>query len=147
VDSNIVGIVIWDIQGRIIDANQAFLDVVGYAREDLLSGRMRWTELTPAEWRGSDEQIIAELQAVGTLQPREKEYFRKDGSRVPVLVARRAFRVEPDEGVSFVIDMTTASGRREAARQRTGAPRCPDGARHVTRMTTLGELAASIAHE
>ena len=51
VDSNIIGIVIWDFQGRIIDANQAFLDMVGYAREDLVSGRLRWTELTPAEWR------------------------------------------------------------------------------------------------
>ena len=51
VDSNIVGIIIWDFQGRIVEANQAFLDIVGYAREDLVSGRLRWTELTPAEWR------------------------------------------------------------------------------------------------
>src|SRR5258708_35860918 len=50
VDSNIVGIVFWDVQGRIIDANQAFLDIVGYAQEDLVLGRLRWTELTPAEW-------------------------------------------------------------------------------------------------
>jgi len=106
VDSNIVGIVFWDLQGRITDANQAFLDMVGYAREDVVSDRLRWTELTPAEWREADEQIIAELKAVGTLLPREKEYFRKDGSRVPVLVARALFEWKPDEGVSFVIDMT-----------------------------------------
>jgi PAS domain S-box-containing protein len=106
VDSNIVGIVFWDLQGRITDANQAFLDMVGYAREDVVSDRLRWTELTPAEWREADEQIIAELKAVGTLQPREKEYFRKDGSRVPVLVARALFEWKPDEGVSFVVDMT-----------------------------------------
>ena len=93
VDSNIVGIVIWDFQGRIIEANQAFLDIVGYAREDLAS--LRWTELTPAEWRDADDQAFAELKATGTVQPREKEYFRKDGSRVPVLVAARDFRVEP----------------------------------------------------
>jgi PAS domain S-box-containing protein len=86
VDSNIVGIVIWDVQGRIIDANQAFLDMVGYAREDLVSRRLRWTELTPAEWREADDQAIAELKTTGTVQPRENEYFRKDGSRVPVLV-------------------------------------------------------------
>jgi PAS domain S-box-containing protein len=84
VDSNIVGIVIWDVQGRIIEANQAFLDIIGYVREDLVSGRLRWRELTPAEWREADEQALAELEAAGTVQPREKEYFRKDGSRVPV---------------------------------------------------------------
>ncbi|HJX22778.1 MAG TPA: GAF domain-containing protein, partial [Steroidobacteraceae bacterium] len=82
VDSNIVGIIIWDFQGRIVEANDAFLDIVGYAREDLLSGRLRWTELTPAEWRDADDQALAQLKAAGTVQPREKEYFRKDGSRV-----------------------------------------------------------------
>jgi PAS domain S-box-containing protein len=106
VDANIIGIVIWAVDGRIIDANQAFLDMVGYAQEDLVSGRLRWTELTPAEWRDADEQIIAELKAVGTLQPREKEYFCKDGSRVPVLVARALFEWKPDEGVAFVINLT-----------------------------------------
>src|SRR5258708_31242717 len=106
VDSNIGGIIIWDFQGRIIDANQAFLDIVGYAREDLVSGRLRWTELTPAKWRDADEQAIAELKAAGTVQPREKEYFRKDGSRVPVLLGAATFGDHQDEGVAFVLDMT-----------------------------------------
>jgi PAS domain S-box-containing protein len=148
VDSNIIGVVIWDVQGRIIDANQAFLDIVGYGREDLISGRLRWTELTPAEWRDADEQIIAELKAVGTLQPREKEYLRKDGSRVPVLVARALFEWKPDEGVSFVIDMTDR--KRAEERLRASEQRFLDAQMelaHVTRITTLGELAASIAHE
>jgi PAS domain S-box-containing protein len=148
VDSNIIGVVIWDVQGRITDANQAFLDMVGHGREDLVSGRLRWTELTPAEWRDADEQIIAELKAVGTLQPREKEYLRKDGSRVPVLVARALFEWKPDEGVSFVIDITDR--KRAEERLRTSEQRFLDAQMelaHVTRITTLGELAASIAHE
>ncbi|HMJ43245.1 MAG TPA: ATP-binding protein, partial [Pseudolabrys sp.] len=148
VDSNIIGVVIWDVQGRIIDANQAFLDMVGHGREDLVSGRLRWTELTPAEWRDADEQIIAELKAVGTLRPREKEYLRKDGSRVPVLVARALFEWKPDEGVSFVIDMTDR--KRAEKRLRASEQRFLDAQMelaHVTRLTTLGELAASIAHE
>ncbi len=148
VDSNIVGVVFWDLQGRIIDANQAFLDLVGYAREDLVSGRLRWTELTPAEWRDADEQIIAELKATGTLQPLEKEYFRKDGSRVPVLIARALFEWKPDEGVAFVLDMTDrkrAEEKLRASEQRFVEAQMELA--HVTRVTTLGELTASIAHE
>ena len=103
---NIIGIFIWDFQGRIIEANQAFLDIVGYAREDLVSGRLRWTELTPAEWRDADERAGATLKAAGTVQPREKEYFRKDGSRVPVLLGATTFGDEQDEGVAFVLDLT-----------------------------------------
>jgi PAS domain S-box-containing protein len=148
VDSNIVGIVFWDVQGQIIDANQAFLDIIGYTQEDLVSGRLRWTELTPTEWRDADEQIIAELKTVRTLQPREKEYFRKDGSRVPVLVARALFEWKPDEGVSFVVDMTDR--KRGEERLRASEQRLLDAQMElarVTRVTTLGELTASIAHE
>jgi PAS domain S-box-containing protein len=139
VDSNIVGIVIWDFQGRIIEANQAFLDIVGYVREDLAS--LRWTELTPAEWRDVDDQAFAELKATGTVQPREKEYFRKDRSRVPVLVARAIFEWNRDEGVAFVLDLTERK-RVEGALRDAQA-----NLAHVVRITTLGELAASIAHE
>jgi PAS domain S-box-containing protein len=148
VDSNIIGVVIWDVHGRIVDANQAFLDMVGHGREELVSGRLRWTELTPAEWRDADEQAIAELKAVGTLQPREKEYIRKDGSRVPVLVARALFEWKPDEGVSFVVDITDR--KRAEEKLRASEKRFLDAQMelaHVTRITTLGELAASIAHE
>src|SRR5258708_7901494 len=106
VDSNIVGIIIWDFQGRIIEANQAFLDIVGYAREDLVSGRLRWTELTPAEWRDADDRAMAELKAAGTVQPREKEYFHKDGRRVPVLVGAAALEGKQELGVAFVLDQT-----------------------------------------
>jgi PAS domain S-box-containing protein len=139
VDANIVGIVIWDFQGRIIETNQAFLDIVGYAREDLAS--LRWTELTPAEWRDVDDQAFAELKATGTVQPREKEYFRKDGSRVPVLVARAVFEWNPDEGVAFVLDLTERKHVEGALRDAQA------NLAHVVRITTLGELTASIAHE
>ena len=148
VDSNIVGVVFWDLQGRITDANQAFLDMIGYAREDLVAGWLRWTELTPPEWRDADEQIVAELKAAGTLPPLEKEYFRKDGSRVPVLIARALFEWKPDEGVSFIVDMTDR--KRAEEKLRASEQRLVDAQMElarVTRVTTLGELTASIAHE
>src|SRR6202030_4320797 len=80
VDSNIIGILIGDSWGRIIEANEAFLDLLGYGREDLVSRRIRWTKLTPAEWAAVDQDAIAQLSATGTCKPYEKEYFRKDGS-------------------------------------------------------------------
>jgi PAS domain S-box-containing protein len=141
VDSNIVGIVIGDVRGRIIEANQAFLDIVGYTREDLVSGRLQWTELTPADWRDADEQVIEELKAVGTLQPREKEFFRKDGSRVPVLVGATTFDNRREEGVAFVLDLTERKHVDEALRDAQA------NLAHVMRITTLGELTATIAHE
>src|SRR6202035_1063859 len=106
VDSNIIGIMIWDFQGRVIEANEAFLNIVGYTHEDVVLGRLRWRELTPAEWHDADDQARAELKAAGTVQPREKEYFRKDGSRVPVLLGATTFGDKQDEGVAFVLDLT-----------------------------------------
>jgi PAS domain S-box-containing protein len=141
VDSNIIGIVIWNFQGRIIEANEAFLDIVGYAREDLVSGRLRWMELTPVEWRDADDQNIAELKAAGTVQPREREFFRKDGSRVPVLLGATTFGDLQDEGVAFVLNLTERKHAEEALRKAQAE------LAHVTRVTTLGELTASIAHE
>jgi PAS domain S-box-containing protein len=86
VDADILGIFIWNFEGAIIGANQAFLRMVQYGREDLLSGRVCWTDLTPTEWRERAERAVTELKGTGTVQPYEKEYFRKDGSHVPVLV-------------------------------------------------------------
>src|SRR6202011_5987783 len=74
VDSNIIGIMIWDFQGRIIEANEAILDMLGYSHEDLISGPTGWAELTPAEWLAADQDALAQVNATGTLQPREKEY-------------------------------------------------------------------------
>ena len=141
VDSNIIGIFIWNFRGRIIDANQAFLDIVGYAREDLVSRRLRWTELTPAEWRDTQQRAIAELKATGTVHQREEEYFRKDGSRVPVLVGATTFGGNQDEGVAFVLDLT------ERKHVEGGLRKAQAELAHVMRVTTLGELTASIAHE
>jgi PAS domain S-box-containing protein len=106
VDANIIGIMTWAVDGRIIEANQAFLDMLGYDRKDLISGQLQRTELTPAEWQHSDNEALAKLKATGTVQPREKEYFRKDGSRVPVLVGAATLEGEQEEGVAFVLDLS-----------------------------------------
>ena len=89
-----------------IEANDAFLEMVGHAREDLISGRLQWTDLTPPEWHDRTLRAIADLKRTGTVQPYEKEYFRKDGSRVPVLIGGAAFGNPPDQAVNFVVDLT-----------------------------------------
>ncbi|MEA2884082.1 MAG: hypothetical protein QOH32_3338 [Bradyrhizobium sp.] len=116
VDANIIGIIIWDLDGRILDANDAFLRMGGYDREDLVSGRLNRTDLTPPEWRERDARTDAELKTVGAVQPFEKEYFRKDGGRVPVLIGLAAFGEERDQGVAFVLDLTERKRAEEALR-------------------------------
>jgi PAS domain S-box-containing protein len=106
VDANIIGIIIWNIDGQIIEANDAFLRMVGYDRDDLVSGRVNRTVLTPPEWRERDARTVAEMKASGTVQPFEKEFIRKDSSRIPVLIGTTAFDERRDQGVGFVLDLT-----------------------------------------
>ena len=117
VDANIIGIFIFDIEGRITEANDAFLHTVGYNREDLASGRLRWTDLTPAEWLDIDErERVPELKMTGILPPFEKEYLRKDGNRVPVLLGVAMFEGSGDEGVTFVLDISERKRAERALR-------------------------------
>jgi PAS domain S-box-containing protein len=117
VDSNIIGIIIWELEGRILEANDAFLRMLGYDREDLTSGRVHRTTLTPPEWRDRDASTVAELKRIGTAQPFEKEYLRKDGSRVPVLIGGAMFEEGTSQGVGFVLDLTERKRAEEALRQ------------------------------
>ena len=117
VDANIIGILIADREGRILEANDAFLRILGYDREDLVSGRVRWTELSPPEWRERDILTQAELNATGIVQPFEMQYFRKDGSRVPVLIGAALLKEGGDEGVAFVLDLTERKRVEEALSQ------------------------------
>jgi PAS domain S-box-containing protein len=148
VEANVVGIVTWNLEGVITGANDAFLRMVQYDREDFTSGRVRWTDLTPAEWRGCAERAVADLKATGIFQPFEKEYFRKDGSRVPALVGGALFEGSGNEGLAFVLDLTAQKRAQERLQeaQQTLYTTQVELAR-VSRLTTMGELTASIAHE
>jgi PAS domain S-box-containing protein len=134
VDSSIIGVEIIDLTGQIIEANDAFLGMVGYEREDLVSGSMRWTDLTPPEWRAADAKRVDEVKLKGISQSFETEYLRKDGGRVPVLVGLARFEETGNQAVAFVIDLTE--------RKRAEAELA-----HANRVATMGQLTASIAHE
>jgi PAS domain S-box-containing protein len=144
VDANIVGIFTWDLDGKIVEANNAFLHIVEYSREDLISGGVRCTDLTPLEWRDRDEQALADLRAHGSAQPYEKEFIRKDGSRVPVVLGTALFEDGGNEGVAFVLDLRQQK-RAEELRERLRQAQAELA--HMTQVMTIGQVAASIAHE
>src|SRR4029077_4768796 len=112
-----IGIFMWDFEGQILEANEAFLHMMGYDHDDLVAGRIRWTDLTPPDWRDRDARLIHEHRMTGSLQPFEKEYFRKDGSRVPVLIGVATFEGGGNQGVAFVLDLTERKRAEEALRQ------------------------------
>lgn len=118
VDANIIGVATCDAEGRILEANDAYLDMLGYSRDDLVSGRIGWRELTPPEWQDVSNKAVAEIEATGRCGVFEKEYFRKDGSRVPILMASASIDESPREIVAFVLDLT-ARKRAEAALKRS----------------------------
>jgi PAS domain S-box-containing protein len=117
VDSNIIGIFFSGLEGRVLETNDAFLRLVGHDRDDLVSGRVRWTDLTPPEWRERDRRALTELTSNTTAQPYEKEFFRKDGSRVPVLIGGALFEEGGNEGVAFVLDLTELKRAEQALRE------------------------------
>jgi diguanylate cyclase (GGDEF)-like protein/PAS domain S-box-containing protein len=106
VDANIIGVFFWDMGGGISEANDAFLQIVGYSRQDLLAGKVRWTDMTAAKYRAADEQALVEARRVGIFTPLEKEFIRKDGGRVSVLVGGALFEGSQQNGVGFVLDLT-----------------------------------------
>src|SRR5262245_17155858 len=101
-DANMVGIVFWNSAGDITGANDAFLEAVRYTREDLDSGKVRWKDMTPPEYAELDARALEELRTTGTCCPFEKEYFRKDGTRVPILIGGSRVSTAPLAGVAFV---------------------------------------------
>ena len=106
VDANILGIVTWNIDGAILASNEAFLRMVQYDHEDVAAGRVRWRDMTPADWRERAELALAEVIQTGTVQPFESEFFRKDGTRVPVLIGATLFQKGGNDGVAFALDLS-----------------------------------------
>jgi PAS domain S-box-containing protein len=138
IDSNIIGMFFWELRGAITEANDAFLRMTGYSRDDLKSGALRWTDLTPLEYRETEERAIEALKQTGSVTPFEKEFIRKDGSRVPILLGVTSFEDSRDTGIAFVLDLTER--KRAEAEQK---------ARHAAEAANQAKSAflANMSHE
>jgi PAS domain S-box-containing protein len=134
IDSSAQGVIFWNRAGGITVANDAFLNLVGYTREDLEAGRINWIALTPPEYTALDQHCLAEVAAKGVSATYEKEFIRKDGSRVSILLGAAGFEDNPEEGVCFTLDLTD---RKKLEHQLFQSQK----------LETVGKLAGGIAHE
>jgi two-component system, cell cycle sensor histidine kinase and response regulator CckA len=134
VDSNAQGVVFWNMRGDITGANDAFLRLMRYDRDDLEAGLITREKLTPPEYAGLDRRAIDQITATGVCVPYEKEYVRKDGSRVPVIIGASVFEDNKEEGVAFVIDLTEPKKLEQQFLR-------------AQRMESIGTLAGGIAHD
>jgi two-component system, cell cycle sensor histidine kinase and response regulator CckA len=145
-ESGIIGIVTADVHGSILDANDAFLKMIGYSREELLSGALRWADLTPPELAHLNVRSVEQLEATGVAPPWETETFRKDGSRVPILVG--AAMLEHPRSIAFTADLTERRRAEEGrARAETALRQSEEQLRQAQKMEAVGRLAGGIAHD
>ncbi len=139
VDSDIIGIMVTSTTGLVTECNNAFLNIVGYTRSDLQAGLIRWDQMTPPEYRPLDEHAIRQLATAGRCEPWEKEYIRKDGRRVPVVVGVTSLDPHTTECMCFVLDVT---GQKEIEAELRKAQRAADSASKAK-----GDFLANMSHE
>ena len=138
-DSGIVGIITCDVRGNIVEANDAYLKMLGYSRQDFIAGGLNWLAIAPPEFREADERALQLLQVDGVSPPREKELTRKDGSRVPVLIT--VAMLDYPECIALVADI---SGRKSTEKALVESQ---EQFRQSQKMEAIGTLAGGIAHD
>jgi PAS domain S-box-containing protein len=121
VNANIVGIMIGDANGDIVLANDYYLNILGVTRQDLLEGKVKWTQFTPPEWLPADEKAMHQLQETGICEPYEKEYERADGSRVPVYIADAILPGSGEQIAAFILDITERKQQEHQLRKLSSA--------------------------
>ncbi|MEC4893270.1 MAG: PAS domain S-box protein [Oscillatoria sp. PMC 1051.18] len=145
-ESNIIGVIFPDLEGKISDANDAFLAMVGYTKADLEAGNLHWKKMTPPEYQELDRQKVREISTTGICTPYEKEYFRRDGTRIPIFLAGALLKGSSEQTVCFVIDLTQrkqAEAEREILLTREKAARAEAEAANRVK----DEFLAVLSHE
>jgi len=137
-ESNIIGAMIANVEGYITDANEALLELTGYTRDDL---PLRWDHMTPPDSQHLDVVKRRELLEKGIAAPYEKEYFRKDGSRVPILIGAALLDSQAGTCIAFVVDLTRRKSQEEEIRELNAR------LEQASRLSVMGEMVAALAHE
>lgn len=106
IDSNIIGVIIAKADGKILETNDYYLNLIGFTREEFEAGKVDWRTITPPEWLSADEKALRELNEKGTCTPYEKEYLRRDGTRVAALLADALLPGPEKQIAAFVLDIT-----------------------------------------
>ena len=118
-ESNLIGVTFACVSGEIVHANDAFLDMIGYSREDLQAGRLNWVDLTPSDYRLQTRAKVQEMMETGTFAPYQKEYIRKDGTRIQVQVASSLLEGSSTDCVTFIVDLSKLAVLEERNRATT----------------------------
>ncbi len=116
-ESDMMGVIFYDLNGSILEANNSFLRMIGYSREELEQGQVSWSAMTPPEYLAIDQERISQMLEYGACTPYEKEYIRKDGTRLPILIGYTLFEGSREKGVAFILDITEQKIAREKLRK------------------------------
>ena len=146
-EANVIGVVV-NGEDHVHDANDAFLDITGYTREDVEAGRVTRELITPPEWMDADADAHRQLKRTGAFRPYEKEYVHRDGHRVPVLVGAAVISHHPLRWVTYVVDLTARQRAEQEralllARERTARAEAEGAQERVSFLLQAGDLVAA----
>lgn len=140
-ESNLIAICYWTANGQITDANDAFLSLLGYSRDDLITGKLNWRRFTPPEYLARDIEALRKLRREGGHVVYEKEYMRENGTRIPVMVGGALLDSSHKRGIAYALDISELKESQQRSLE------LQDQLRQSQKLEAVGQLATGVAHD